>query len=83
MINLTFYKPIISRGGDNLYETVKELCKKKNISVSRLEKEAGLGNGTIAAWKQFEPKLSTLEKVADALGISVTTLINKSKKKVE
>lgn len=66
-----------------MYETVKELCKKKNITISRLEKEAGLGNGTIAAWKQVEPKLSTLEKVADALGVSVTTLINKSKKKVE
>lgn len=66
-----------------MYETVKKLCEKKNISISRLEREAGLGNGTIAGWKQFEPKLSTLTKVADALGVSVTTLINKSKKKVE
>lgn len=63
-----------------MYKVVKELCKKKNITVARLEREAGLGNGTIAAWKQFEPKLSTIIKVADALDVSVTTLINESKK---
>ena len=66
-----------------MYETVKEMCEKKNISISRLECKAGLGNGTIAGWKRFEPKLSTLTKVADALGVSVTTLINESKKKVK
>ena len=63
-----------------MYETVKELCKKKNISISRLEREAGLGNGTISAWRKYEPNLSTLTKVADALGVSVVTLINKSNK---
>lgn len=63
-----------------MYETVKELCEKRNISIAKLEREAGLGNGTISAWRKYEPNLSTLTKVADALGVSVTTLINKSKK---
>lgn len=40
---------------------------------------AGLGNGTIRLWKDSSPRLENLERVADALGIKVTTLINKSK----
>ena len=66
-----------------MYETVKELCKKKNITVAQLERNTGLARGEIGKWRKCSPQLNSLEKVADALGISVTTLINKSKKKVE
>ena len=62
-----------------MYETIKQLCKEKNISVYELEKMAGLGNGTIRLWKDSSPRLENLERVADALGIKVTTLINRSK----
>lgn len=62
-----------------LYETVKKLCKEKGIPIYELEKRAGVGNGTIRFWKNGSPRLDTLERVADALGIKVTTLINKSK----
>ncbi len=62
-----------------LYETVKKLCKEKGIPIYELEKRAGVGNGTIRFWKNSSPRLDTLERVADALGIKVTTLINKSK----
>lgn len=66
-----------------MYETVKELCKKKNITVAQLERNTGLARGAIGKWRKCSPQLNSLEKVADALGVSVTTLINKSKKKVE
>ena len=62
-----------------MYETIKKLCKEKNISVYELEKMAGLGKGTIRFWKDSSPRLENLERVADALGIKVTTLINRSK----
>ena len=64
-----------------MYETIKAICTKKNISIPELERRAGLGNGTISKWKTSSPKLDNLEKVAEELGIKVTTLIAKSKEK--
>lgn len=60
-----------------IYENIKEFCKKKNLSISALEKKAGLGNGTIGKWKDSKscPTVETLVKIADALGVSVGRLI--------
>lgn len=63
-----------------MYETINKEAEKRGMSVRQLERNAGLGNGTIDKWKESSPKLDTLEKVAEALGLSVTTLINRAKK---
>lgn len=64
-------------GKSLLYENVKEVCDKKHISISGLEKKAGIGNGTIGKWKDTKsnPKLETLVKIAEVLGVSVGRLI--------
>lgn len=64
-----------------MYDTIKEICKERHISVSSLERKAGIGNGTITKWNENSPSLDNLQKVADALGIKVTTLINRSRAK--
>ena len=48
---------------------------KKNISISALEKKAGLGNGTIGKWRDSKPNVETLSKVADALNVSLSRLM--------
>ena len=58
-----------------IYENVKELCDKKNISIRSLETKAGIGNGTIGRWKKSKPNLETLQKVADELGVTTSRLI--------
>lgn len=58
-----------------VYENVKELCKEKGISISALEREAGLGNGVIAGWKTASPNLNSLQAVAKALGVGINKLI--------
>lgn len=60
-----------------IYESVKKLCDKRNISVSNLEKRVGLGNGTIQKWRTCNPTVKTLEKVAEELGVTVGYLIEK------
>lgn len=55
----------------NILEKVKEQCDKQNISISALEKKAGIGNGTIARWGDSVPNLSSLAKAAEALGVSI------------
>lgn len=58
-----------------IYENIRELCMKKNISISALEKKAGLGNGTIGKWRDSKPNVETLSKVADALNVSLSRLM--------
>lgn len=60
----------------NLYENIRALAKEKNISLKQLEIKAKLGNGTIGKWRKgHKPYVDTLEKVADALGVSATKLM--------
>ena len=58
-----------------IYEKIVELCREKNISVSRLEKEAGLGNATVRGWKESDPTAKNLKAVADVLGVTVDFLL--------
>ena len=59
-----------------IYENVKELCEKKNMSIKELEEKAGLGNGVIGKWsKGVEPNIAILRKVAEALGVKIATLL--------
>lgn len=63
-----------------IFEAISRWCEKKNITIKQLEKKAGLKNGAIGKWKTCSPTLKNLEKVADALGLSVNTLIREAKK---
>lgn len=58
-----------------LYDKVKELAIKANISIAALEVKANVANGTIAGWKTGKPYAETLKKVADALGVSIEELL--------
>lgn len=53
----------------NIYEQIKILCVKKGLSISQLEKKAGLGNGSIRNWEKYSPLVSSVMKVAEALEI--------------
>lgn len=58
-----------------IYENVKRLSDEKGISISRLEKEAGLGNGTISGWKTSAPRLDSLQAVAKVLKVKMEKLL--------
>ena len=57
-----------------IYENVLALCRERNIRVARLEKEAGLGNGTVRGWENSAPSITTLQKVADYFGVTLNDL---------
>ena len=52
-----------------IYENIERLVKKKGISISKLENECGLGNGTIKLWKTSSPTVVNLQKVANYFGV--------------
>lgn len=58
-----------------IFNNIKKICDEKGISISQLEKEAGLGNGTISGWKESMPRIDKLQAVAKVLNSEVNKLI--------
>lgn len=58
-----------------IYQNVADRCKEKKMTISELERSAGLGNATIAGWKTAFPRIDKLAAVASILGCTVDELI--------
>lgn len=64
----------------NLFESVRAICKQKEIPVQRVEKDCGLGIHTIRRWGENEPSIGKVKKVADYLGVGIDELIELAEK---
>lgn len=66
-----------------MVERIKALCKEKGTSIYKLEKELGLGNGTIGKWGKNGriPNYANLSAVANALGVTVADLTGEADEK--
>lgn len=63
------------KGVDKLiYEKVKALAKERNLTISRIEKEVDMPQGSICKWDTVEPSASKVRAVADFLGVSTDYL---------
>ena len=62
-----------------ILEKIELECKKRNITISALEKELKLGNSTIKGWGKSSPKVSNLKKVADYFDVTVDELLGGEK----
>ena len=60
-----------------ILEKIESLCKRRGITIAKLEKECGIGNGTVARWDKSFPRTDNLKKVADFLGVSIEFLLEK------
>lgn len=60
-----------------IYEKIKQLADERGISIYALEKKATLENGAIGKWRKSSPTIGNLQKVADALEVPITELIEK------
>ena len=58
-----------------IYDSIVKRCKAKGISIMQLEKSCGLGNGTVAGWKNCSPRVDLLIRVANFFGITIDELI--------
>lgn len=59
-----------------VFTNISNLCKKKGISIARLERECGLGNATIRGWEKSSPTVDRLKLVANYLGVTVDELLS-------
>ncbi len=63
-----------------IYENIKYYAKKRDMSIREVERRAGLTRGHMEKWKRtFNPNLTSLQKVADVLGVTVNTLLKERK----
>lgn len=58
----------------NAVEMVKEICKERNIPISRLERECGFSNGYISKLKKGHFPIDKAEKIANYLNIDLNIL---------
>lgn len=60
-----------------IYENIKSIAQEKGISIAQIEKMAGLGNGIIGKWRNSNPSIASLFKIAAALDVPVESLVKK------
>ncbi len=58
---------------------IRILCLKNKITVKELEKELGLGHGTIYKWTKVSPTLQNLLKVSSYFNCTVSDIIGDNK----
>lgn len=55
---------------------IKEICKKRKISVAKVERMAGIPEKSISKWDKNNPSFDKVQRVMDALEISYEELMN-------
>ncbi len=64
-----------------IFGRIKQLTKEKNSSISQIERQLKLGNGTIRRWDTNAPSADKVLAVADLLNVSVEYLMTGEDKK--
>ena len=59
----------------SIVKSIKLLCTEKDISIPKLEKELGFGNGAIYNWDSSYPSVEKIVKVADYFKVSANYLL--------
>lgn len=60
-----------------IYDNIRTICEKKNISIRQIERDLGFSYSSICKWNEFEPSVWKVQKVADYLGVSIKKLLEK------
>ena len=61
-----------------LYDKIKYIADEQNLSISYIEENTQLSNGSISKWKINSPRVDSLYKVAKLLGCSLDYLLSNS-----
>lgn len=63
-----------------MFDRVKEISKKRGLSLAQLNEKAGFKQNVIYSWKTKTPSIDKVESVAKVLGVSVDYLLGKEEK---
>jgi transcriptional regulator with XRE-family HTH domain len=58
-------------GDCDMYEKIKDMCSKKGITITVLERELGFAKGSLSKIDRHKPSVERLQRIADFFGVSV------------
>lgn len=61
------------------YETIKDLCKKKGVTVTGVEKDLGFSRGSLCKVNTSSPSIEKITLLSEYFGVSIDYLLNGSK----
>lgn len=59
----------------SIVKRIQNLCSSKNTTLIGLEREIGLGRGTIRNWDNNSPSVEKIQKVAEYFGVSINRIL--------
>lgn len=62
---------------DNISHKVKELCRERGITIKELAEKMKIAPESLSRAINGNPQLSTIRKIAETLGVSVTDLFDR------
>lgn len=60
---------------EKLIESIKDICRNNNITVTKLEEELSMSQGLIGRWAKSDPSLSKIIDIADYFHISLDEVV--------
>lgn len=64
----------------DIVDRIRELCQKQDITLTELERNAGIGRSTIRNWATSSPNSDKLQKVADYFHVTTDYLLGREDK---
>lgn len=64
----------------NIYQNIARICREKNISIAKLEREMNIAKGTLNRWSVINPSVYAVAEVADHLQVSLDELCGREVK---
>lgn len=61
-----------------MIESIRTLCKNKNITPTKLEEELGFSQGLIGRWKDKNPNLDRIIDIADYFQVSIDEVVGRN-----
>lgn len=62
-----------------ILDNIKWLCREHKTNITNLEKEVGLGFGTVYKWGKVSPSVDNLKLVADYFGVTIDQLMDEKR----
>ena len=62
----------------SIVDRLQAIAKERGTTFKQLERDCGIGNGTIRRWEDQSPRLDKLSKVANFLQVSLDYLVSGS-----
>jgi len=68
---------------ENISNKVKELCHKKGMTIRQLSQKMNVAPESLSRAINGNPKLSTIRKISEVLGVSITDLFERNEDELQ